>query len=320
MGIGGLHSSESHQVVEADELNMIMDFDVASYYPQIVLNQHLYPKHIGEDFITVYKGLVSRRLDAKRNKQKTIAESLKITINGTFGKLGSKWSALYSPDLMVQVTVTGQLAILMLVEAFWKVLGCEVISANTDGVTVRCMRQMEHAVLDAADTWELITGFTLERADYTGLYSRDVNNYIAVKTDGEVKVKGIYGKGLPLQKNPHANICSKAVIDYLTIGASLRGTIEACGDVQEFVCIRSVKGGAVYRGEELGRVARWYYARGRDDCFHYKLNNYKVPDTDGAKPLMKIEDYHRIPEDLDYDWYVQEAENRLAVIGQFVGA
>lgn len=316
MGIGGLHSSESHQVKEADELNTILDFDVTSYYPSILLNLNLYPKHIGPEFNEVYRTLFKRRIEAKKNKWKTIAESLKVVLNSSFGKMGSQWSALYAPDLMVQVTLTGQLAILMLVEAFWKVTGCEVISANTDGVTVRCARSMEHAVLEAAEVWELITGFSLERADYSGLYSRDVNNYLALKTDGEVKVKGIYGVGLPLQKNPQAHICSKAVIDYLNLGASIRGTIACCTDIREFLCIQQVTGGAVYQGEELGRVARWYYARGSEGHFQYKLNGNKVPKSDGAKPLMKIDDYNQLPDDLDYDWYVEEAESRLQACSQ----
>ena len=41
--------------------------------------------------------------------------SKKIQINGSFGKLGSKYSLLYAPDLLLQTTITGQLALLMLI-------------------------------------------------------------------------------------------------------------------------------------------------------------------------------------------------------------
>lgn len=216
---------------------------------------------------------------------------------------------------MVQVTVTGQLALLMLIEAFWRIPGCEVISANTDGVTVRCLRTVESQVLEAVASWELITEFTLERTEYSGLYSRDVNNYIAQKTDGTIKTKGVYSVGLPLQKNPYAHICSRAVIDYLTLGAPVRGTVEACTDVREFVCVRAVKGGAVYKGEYLGRIARWYYATGVEEAIFYKINGYLVPSTIGAKPLMRIERYDQLPDDLNREWYVQEAETMLNEMG-----
>lgn len=65
MGIGGLHSTEEKQIVKEDEDHVVMDFDVTSYYPSIVLNQGLYPEHIGPAFLTVYKELIQRRLNAK---------------------------------------------------------------------------------------------------------------------------------------------------------------------------------------------------------------------------------------------------------------
>ena len=85
-------------------------------YPSIILNLGLYPKHLGTAFLEVYRSLVERRLAAKKEKRTVEANTLKIVINGSFGKLGSKWSTLYSPDLMLQVTLTGQLSLLMLIE------------------------------------------------------------------------------------------------------------------------------------------------------------------------------------------------------------
>ena len=37
MGIGGLHSCESRQVVRADDDMLLLDRDVASYYPAIII-------------------------------------------------------------------------------------------------------------------------------------------------------------------------------------------------------------------------------------------------------------------------------------------
>ena len=312
MGGGGLHSSEKCQMKEVDAHHVIWDFDVASYYPAIVLNRGLYPPHIGETFLKVYRALVDRRLEAKKAGHKSVSESLKVTINGSFGKLGSKWSVLFAPDLMVQVTLTGRLALLMLIEKFWAIEGCDVISANTDGVTVRVRNDAKEDVLDAADTWEFLTNFTLERSEYEALYSRDVNNYIAVKTNGEVKTKGVYGEGLPLHKNPVHHICSTALINYLTLGASIEWTVRHCQDIREFTVMRSVKGGAVYLGQDVGKVVRWYYAKGCTDALHYKLNGNLVPTSTGAKPLMRIESYDDLPEDLDHDTYIAKTYKMLA--------
>lgn len=313
MGIGGLHSSETCQTVEANEEFGIADFDVTSYYPTIILNQRLFPPHIGEEFLEVYKGIVERRLEAKRKKNKSVAESLKIAINGSFGKFGSKYSTLYAPGLMIQVTITGQLALLMLIEALALTPGITVISANTDGVTCRYHRSLEEPMMQAVRAWELRTGFQLERADYRGLYSRDVNNYIAIKTDGEVKTKGVYGKGLPLHKNPYAQICSQAVIDKVLLDASIEGTIYAARDIRKFVCIRKVAHGATWKGHTLGRFIRWYYGKYELESIHDCINNYVVANTEGAVPLMTLPD--EIPQDLDREWYVREAYDLYKALG-----
>ena len=65
MGIGGLHSKEKSVSYVADENWSLIDRDVASYYPRIILNLRLYPKQLGEHFLTVYQSIVERRLAAK---------------------------------------------------------------------------------------------------------------------------------------------------------------------------------------------------------------------------------------------------------------
>lgn len=66
MGVGGLHSTESCAAHHADEDTVLMDRDVASYYPNIILTLGLKPRHLGDAFTKVYAGLVARRLEAKR--------------------------------------------------------------------------------------------------------------------------------------------------------------------------------------------------------------------------------------------------------------
>jgi hypothetical protein len=312
MGVGGLHSTESCVAHHADEHTILVDRDVASYYPAIILGCGLYPKHLGRPFIKVYQSLVTRRLEAKRNKDTVTADSLKITINGSFGKLGSKWSALYSPDLLIQVTLTGQLSLLMLIEMLEN-NGVSVVSANTDGVVIKCPKELKSTMDAAVFTWEQMTGFETEATLYRSLYSRDVNNYIAVKPDGTAKLKGVYAPA-GLQKNPTNEICSEAAREFLKTGKPVAETINNCTDIRKFVTIRQVKGGGVDQdGKYLGRAVRWYYAQGVGAPLTYKVNGYKVPRSEGAKPLMDMPE--SIPFDLNRDWYISEAESILKDVG-----
>ena len=248
MGIGGLHSMESCIAHRADTDCEITDHDVASYYPSLILRTGIYPQQIGAAFVTIYRGWYDRRLAAKRAGNKKIANSLKTLLNGTFGKLGSMWSIFYAPSEMIQVTVTGQLALLMLIEAF-ESCGIAVISANTDGIVVKTPRNLAWLRDDCIKWWESVTQFETERTDYTLLASRDVNSYVAVKPDGEVKLKGAFAPPEPGASgwpNPTGQICVTAVTEYLAHGVPLADTIHTCNDVRQFVHVRQVKGGGSY--------------------------------------------------------------------------
>lgn len=311
MGIGGLHSQEKCQAHEPADDEFLLDFDVASYYPSIILACGLYPQHLGPKFLKVYRAIVEERLAAKAAGDKVRADTLKITVNGSFGKFGSRYSILYSPDLLIQTTITGQLALLMLIESLE--LDGHVVSANTDGVVVRVKKRKYKSLKNWLTLWEGATGFDTEEAWYRAAYFRDVNNYLAIKQDGEVKSKGIFTKP-SLAKNPTAPICASAVRHYLVDGTSIHDTVMACDDVRQFISIRKVKGGAVWQTDEhIGQSIRWYYSTSGQGALHYVLNGNKVPKTDGAHPLMTLPD--SVPDDLDRKWYIMEAEDMLGQIG-----
>lgn len=318
LGIGGLHSTEKSAAHMPAAGERLLDRDVASYYPFIILNLGLYPKHLGPSFLKVYRTIVERRLEAKRQGNKTVSETLKIVINGSFGKLGQPFSTLYSPDLLIQVTVTGQLALLMLIEAFEHV-GIPVVSGNTDGIVFRCRKEQEPLAAQIVEWWQRETGFETEETEYKATFSRDVNNYIAVKLDGSIKHKGVYserGSALnsKLSKNPETLILSDAVSAFLTKGTPVAETIANCKDIRRFLAVRNVKGGACKDGFYFGKVVRWYYAKGERGAITYVMNGNMVPKTEGAKPLMQLGPF---PNDIDYEWYEKKATEILYDLGYF---
>lgn len=320
MRIGGLHSTEKKALNYADDKYMLRDEDVESFYPRIILNQGLYPQHLGPNFLRVYKRIVDRRVDAKHRGDKVVADSLKITINGSYGKLGSPYSVLYAPDLLIQVTVTGQLSLLMLIERL-EIAGFHVVSANTDGIVIRALRSRNDEMRAIIEQWERDTNYKTEETKYRAVYSRDVNNYIAVyetpkeNKDGSktyVKTKGVFADP-GLQKNPTNTICVSAIIDFLVHETPIDITVRACTDIRQFVSVRRVKGGAVKDAEYLGKAIRWYYAMDRDSVIVYAESGKKVPKSDGAKPLMDLP--KELPKDLDHEWYIKEAYKMLSSMG-----
>jgi hypothetical protein len=306
MGIGGLHSTEQ----SVGYKKTLIERDVVSYYPSIILQQRLHPETMGDDFCKVYRKIVDERIEAKKSGDKVKADALKITINGSFGKFGSKYSSLYSPHLLIQTTITGQLALLMLIEQL-EGKAISVVSANTDGVVITHPGDIGWLTY-CIQGWEVVTGFKTEETQYSALYSKDVNNFIGIKPDGKTKLKGAYAPA-GLMKNPTNEICTEAVVAYLSKSIPLEETVKSCTDIRKFVTIRAVKGGAVKDDVYIGNVARWYQSRLAFGNIHYKVNGYKVPKSEGAWPLMTLSD--GLPDDLDYEFYIDEAFTILKEVG-----
>lgn len=245
MGIGGLHSMESCICHVATDTHEITDHDVASYYPSLILRTGIFPQQIGPRFAEIYEGWYKTRLAAKRAGEKKKANSLKTLLNGTFGKLGNVWSIFYAPSEMIQVTVTGQLALLMLIEML-EMCGISVISANTDGIILKTPRVLAAQRDSILRWWEATTGFETERTDYRLLAQADVNTYCAIQPDGTVKLKGRLAPPDPGPSgwpNPTGQVCVDAVVAYLRDGTPLEETIYNCTDIRQFLHVRAVKGG-----------------------------------------------------------------------------
>jgi hypothetical protein len=286
VGLGGLHSKNKSESYYTDDKYFIIDLDVTSYYPAIVLNCGYQPPHMGDVFTRIYQGLVDQRLKAKKEGDKVAAEVLKITINGTFGKTGSKYSAIYAPHLLLSITFTGQLALLMLIEKMAnKDIKC--VSANTDGVTLKVAREQLLDMGVIVQGWEESTGFKMEATRYRSIHFRDVNNYFALTVDEELKTKGIF-KAPDIAKNPTCTVVINAVMDYILKQIPIEHTIESCGTIQDFLSVRTVRGGAAKDGEYLGKAVRWYYSTDTNTAIHYISNGNKVAKTDGAMPMMDL--------------------------------
>jgi len=339
MGIGGLHSQEKSLVCKKDMQNA----DYASYYPRIILNNKYYPKHLGKKFLKVFSKIVDERLAGKEIDAKgVVAMGLKIVINGAFGKFGSQYSKLFSPDLLIHTTITGQLTLLMLIEQF-EAAGITVISSNTDGIEYSTTKTKKaKKIIKKLDA---VSGHTMEIGSYKGLYARDVNNYVADYGD-YVKAKGVYCNPLDpenfLKKNTQVPICFEAVRQYILKGTPIKKTIKKCKDVKQFLAGTQVKGGAYFgtpiRGERekiitntkvgykwvipflgfddesyyLGKVVRWYYST-NGKSIHRQATGNKVPLSDGVIPMMTLK--KKIPKDLNYNYYYDYANRMLKDLG-----
>ena len=312
LGVGGIHSVHDRKVCYVAGDNIMGEIDAASFYPSIIIQCGFIPSFLGGKFIEEYKKIYEQRLIAKREGQTAINETLKISLNGTFGKLASKYSVLYSPDLMLAVTLTGQLTLLMLIEHLENI-NVEILSSNTDGIGVRYKPEQQKEFDKIIKEFTELSKFDFDFTSYRVLAMKDVNNYIAVKSDYSSKLKGIYSP-LSLRKNPTAQVCSDAVKEWLTYGTPMGDTIYN-SPFSNFISARNVTGGGTQNGSYLGKVVRWYQSTESIEPITYHTNGNKVAKTDGAKACMIVNDFITHPSDLDYNWYLKEAIKIAVAVG-----
>ena len=193
-GTGGIHGSVSSQRFEATDEILIRDIDVASLYPSIAIVNGLAPAHLGARFVEVYADLPKERKKWQKEKGKkcTEANTLKLASNGVYGNSNNQYSVFYDPQFTMTVTVNGQLMLSMLAEKLITVPTLKIIQINTDGVTYSIHKSFEPLAVQYCKEWEEITKLVLEDADYSRMFIRDVNSYVAEDTDGNLKLKGAY--------------------------------------------------------------------------------------------------------------------------------
>ena len=145
-------------------------------------------------------------------------------------------SWIYDRQLTMLTTITGELSLMMLIEKY-ELNDIHVISANTDGVTIKVRKDLIPKMHEINDWWCDATQYILERTDYTKIIFSTVNDYLAIMPDGYVKKKGDFLTDFELHKNKSARIVPIALEQYYVNGIPVAETIMNHKNLYDF-CIR----------------------------------------------------------------------------------
>lgn len=244
---GGVHGAKPCFIGQASEERLIVNYDVASLYPNSMINFG-YTSRSMED-PNAYKNLVETRLKYKKQKIKSKANALKLVVNTVYGAMLNKYNDLADRWAGRSVCITNQLAMTELIVKLGK--SCKTIdfiNINTDGI----MFYINKSEIDKAEkiiqNWSNTTKFEMERDDFQKIIQKDVNNYIGITTSGQMKTKGGYVslyKGGDFKTNS-LQVIHKAIVEYLVNGIEVAETINKTTDIFEFQQI--VKTGGTYTG------------------------------------------------------------------------
>lgn len=285
IGLGGIHSTVRNQVYEGE----IIDVDVSSYYPNLIINNKIKPDFLNDTWTEIYDDITKQRIKAKKQGDKRTADAFKIVINSAYGNYRYPYFYAYDPKTAYTVTLNGQLYLLMLIEAL-ELAGHEVISANTDGISY--IKNPESDESDILIEWQENTGFELEKTLYKNYIEKDVNNYSALKSNGEIKRKGMFappeaGKGLS------ANIITNAVENYIYKDIPIEDTINKCKDVESFLYSHETgkQFKTIYAGQEIQRINRYFISTAKQAHYLQKRDkNNKLTSIVANKKVVLAND------------------------------
>ena len=324
---GGLHGAKEKYHGEGKLYN----FDVSSYYPSMIIKFDFMSRNVPAAKKPLYKQIRDDRFVYKKQGN-PLADAYKLILNTLFGAMGYIYNKLYDIKMNRQVCITGQLLLIDLLEKLEPYI--DLVQSNTDGILFKtdnidiCRRIIKE--------WEEKTGLQMEEDSVKEIYQKDVNNYIMLENNGDIKTKGAYVKNYSVKKGEEKfgnyvsnsmTIIDEAIVKNLLYNIPIEDTIFKCNDAIRFQI--TTKKGPTYKrviwevnGEEVetNNVNRVFAS---DDEKYGKLIKVKQNgrrDTIASLPehcLVFNKDISELDiNQIDKYWYIREAKNR---INDFIG-
>lgn len=319
---GGLHGAIENSHFKGNLFN----FDVSSYYPSMIIMFDFMSRSVSDKNKPLYKKIRDDRFVYKREGN-SLADAYKLILNTLFGAMGYIYNKLYDLKMNRQVCITGQLLLIDLLEKLRPYI--HLVQSNTDGVlfqtdNIEVCRKIVHS-------WEEKTGLQMEEDTVDEIYQKDVNNYIMLEKNGDIKTKGGYVKNYSIKKGKEKfgnyvsnsmTIIDEAIVKYLLYNISVEDTIFSCQDPMRFQI--TTKKGPTYKrvvweinGEEIetNNVNRVFASSDEKYGKLIKVKQNGRRDTIGSLPehcLVFNKDINEFDIKLiDKYWYVREAKNRI---------
>jgi hypothetical protein len=214
-GLGGVHGATKSGIYTAGDGMIIMTSDVTSFYPNLAIRNGWSPAHLPtKEFRDQYEWFFEERKKIPKKDPRNYV--YKIILNSTYGLSNDRNSFLYDPQFTMQITINGQLTLMMLYEMLSEgIPGSIPLMQNTDGIEMMIPETYRDKYMEICKEWEQITQLQLEHDEYSRLILADVNNYIAVNRSGKFKCKGRFEfEDLALHKNKSFLIVPKAIFNY----------------------------------------------------------------------------------------------------------
>ena len=320
---GGIHAGISKETIVCGNDEVIFDIDVGQLYPNLMRIYNLLSRAARKPELAWLCLDKSMYWKAQGNKKKR--EPYKRQCNIFYGAEGDPFNPLYDPLHRKLVCVFGQVFLIDLIDKIEDIV--LMINSNTDGLFFKIKKSLIPELKRRVGEWEKRTKLEMEYAEYSKFISKDVNNYLAVKVNGDIHAKGAYVKDLN-DLDYDLPIVNESLKNFMIFGTPVESTINMCTDFRKFQKI--VKLSNKYRWVEhengctttklVNKAYRIFASRDNNDGRLMKCDGVRNPAKFGNTPdkcFIFNDDLTgvAIPDKLDRQWYIDLAYKRLNDFG-----
>lgn len=320
VGVGGIHTKNEPEKIIPKEDELLLDSDVNSLYPSLIISYGLVPKHLGKEFLEIYGQVREDRLYAKKNGLKVKNETLKLALNGATGNYQNEYSWLYDPMAVMKIRINGQLLLLMLTEMLLKA-GARLKQLNTDGILYTIPKSVDYQSI--LKKWEEKTKLTLETEEYEAFYQYAINDYLAIgkgyaetKNKKLIKQKGLFIDKVKLGKGMQPMIIPEALNRYFADGIPIEQTIKECKDINKFITYQKAdkKFSVEYNNQLISRINRYYVSTNGPFLYKCIVNDGKRENftnmlkASGVTIVNNLDEVKAFPNNINYNYYISECK------------
>lgn len=322
--VGGIHSVNNNEIYESNDEYVVVTSDLAAMYPTNIRNWNAFRF---PELMEVYSGFIdARKLETKPGMKKHKKGSpeftyfkqkdsfIKLILNSTSGLLDNPHSWLYYPEGIMTVRCGGQLLLMDIIEKC-VIAGFDIISANTDGIEVRILRNKLQEYYDILAECERRYNVEFESSFYDKIVYSNVNSYIAITDKGDIKQKGEFVTKPELGNSTDMMIVPKALNAYFINGIKPEVFIK---DTKHHIfdyclsqkCDKSYT--VEWNQEKQQRLNRYYVStkgaylykcRGSSKSHMMKSAGVQLYNVHIEKPIQEYK--------IDYNFYIKETWDKI---------
>lgn len=295
VGSGGVRSINTPKSYICKNNEVIIKYDFTSMFPTTMCNLSLFPRHLSQDFRNLYRNIKDKRIKAKIEGNKEKSDFLKIVLNSAIGLMNSDWSYMYDPAMFSSIRIQAMYTTLILLDKL--ILLCkEIIQVNIDGIILLANLEQKRNLDIIIDDFQKKYNMIIETETFTKMFQYSVNDYLAVKDNGEEISKGLFSYS-EYAKSLRPKVVVDCIKQNLLHNVPIKDFINKAKDnPKDFLLSTNVSNQFIikYGDRVLRNSVRYYYSISGNSYYLTRVKDGKISKVDNLSGVT-------IVDNIDYD-------------------